>query len=98
MKFFKKFLDAKDFGEIRLAKKHGKIQWAKSGATIIQPYCAKSIKKLKDLTNFDCDYYLNNDVRLHKEFMPIITCIAKNVYKNIRKYKLDRGVFEFAPI
>ncbi len=95
---FQEFLDAKDFGEIRLAKKHGKIQWAKSGATIIQPYCAKSIKKLKDLTNFDCDYYLNNDVRLHKEFMPIITCIAKNVITNIRKYKLDRGVFEFADI
>src|SRR5574344_2098368 len=95
---FQEFLDAKDFGEIRLAKKHGKIQWAKSGATIIQPYCAKSIKKLKDLTNFDCDYYLNNDVRLHKEFMPIITCIAKNVITNIRKYKIDRGVFEFADI
>lgn len=95
---FQEFLDAKDFSEIRLAKKHGKIQWAKSGASFIQPYCKKSIDRLKDLTNFDCDYYLNNDVRLHKEFMPIIACITKNVITNIRKYKLDRGVFEFADI
>ncbi len=95
---FQEFLAAKDFSEMKLAKKHGKIGWAKFGAQGVQEYCKKPLKKLKNITDFDCEYFLNNDVRLHKEFMPIITQIAKNVITNIRKYKMDRGVFEFADI